>query len=333
MNKILKQFITYFTLFLIASIIFFNFSYDSKATDYSAAPNPIVDTLTLNANPGPANNGGSPGWAMFLNLIAGTQNIIVTQMSTASNAPASGPFTVEVFTRSGTALGGPVGSGPGSSPAGWTSLGVVPVVQGSTANGISLIFNLPPISILAGDTVGVALQFTGAGPRYFGTGTPPLEVYSDANLTLITGDGRSAPFTPTGSFFSSRALCGVIRYVVDAAPPPVPQYYNYDEEGTANSFPFNQGPGKRIQTLLKPGDFNQPSGAPSGNITHFYCRITTYGLGPATYSGFNIKFGQTTDLVLPASFITLTDTVYKSNKCYLDSSSMDVAGFYIRHSL
>ncbi|MFC2092940.1 Omp28-related outer membrane protein [Bacteroidota bacterium] len=89
-----------------------------------------------------------------------------------------------------------------------------------------------------------------------------------------------------------------------------PQYYNYNEEGTANSFPFNQGPGKRIQTLIKPGDFNQPNSAPSGNITHFYCRITTYGLGPATYSGFNIKFGQTTALVLPSSFITLTDTVY-----------------------
>ena len=322
MNKILKQFITYFTLFLIASIIFFNFSYDSKATNYSAVPNPnTVDTLTLNANPGPTNNGGSPSWAMFFNLIAGSSNLNVTRMTTASNAAASGSFTVEVFTRSGTALGGPVGSGPGSSTVGWTSLGIVSVTQGSTANGISLPFMLPTILVPAGDTVGVALQFIGAGPRYFGSGTPPLEVYSDANLTLITGDARSTPFTPTGSFFSSRALCGEISYVVDAAPPPVPQYYNYDEEGTANSFPFNQGPGKRIQTLLKPGDFNQPSGAPSGFITHFYCRITTQGLGPATYSGFNIKFGQTTDLVLPASFITLTDTVYYRSSVELTAAA------------
>jgi hypothetical protein len=31
---------------------------------------------------------------------------------------------------------------------------------------------------------------------------------------VITGDGRSAPFTPTGSWFSSRALTGVVRYVI-----------------------------------------------------------------------------------------------------------------------
>ena len=100
-----------------------------------------------------------------------------------------------------------------------------------------------------------------------------------------------------------------------------PQYYNYDENGTANSFPFNQGPGKRIQTLIKPGDFNTPNSAPSGHITHFYCRITTYGLGPATYSGFNIKFGQTTALVLPSSFITLTDTVYYRSSVTLTAAA------------
>ncbi|MCX6164668.1 MAG: T9SS type A sorting domain-containing protein, partial [Ignavibacteriae bacterium] len=119
-----------------------------------------------------------------------------------------------VFTRSGTAVGGPVGVGPGSSTAGWTSLGIFPAVQGSTASGVSLVFMLPPISVLAGDTVGVAIKFTGAGPRYVGTGSPPYSVYSDSNLTLITGDGRSAPFTTTGSWFASRAMVGVIRYVV-----------------------------------------------------------------------------------------------------------------------
>ncbi|MDZ7626650.1 MAG: hypothetical protein U5J96_19645 [Ignavibacteriaceae bacterium] len=61
------------------------------------------------------------------------------------------------------------------------------------------------------------MVFTGAGPRYFGTGTPPYEVYSNTGLTLVTGDGRSAPFTPTGSFFSSRALVGEVHY--DAVVP------------------------------------------------------------------------------------------------------------------
>lgn len=206
----IKRLKVYFAFIVIASLISFSGGYQ---TDYSLSMLPL-DTITLPANPGPSNNGGSTGWAMFLDLIAGTNNITVTQMSTGSTAAASASFSVEVFTRTGTSLGGPVGVGPGSSTAGWTSLGTVPVIQGPTASGVSLIFSLPPITVAAGDTVGVAIKFTGAGPRYVGTGSPPYSVYSDSNLTLITGDGRSAPFTPTGSFFASRAMVGVIRYVV-----------------------------------------------------------------------------------------------------------------------
>jgi photosystem II stability/assembly factor-like uncharacterized protein len=190
-----------------------------KSTFVFPGDNILADTMTLNANPGPSNNGGSPAWAMLLNLVAHNNNVIVTQMSTANTGGANATFSVEIFTRVGNALGGPVGSGPGSSTAGWTSLGSVPAVQGSTANGISLIFNIPPIMVQAHDTVGVAIQFSIVGPRYYGTGSPPLENYSDTNLTLITGDARSAPFTPTGSWFSSRALCGVIRYVVESTLP------------------------------------------------------------------------------------------------------------------
>jgi len=167
------------------------------------------DPFVLFANPGPANNGGSANWGMFLNLIAApTYQVTISAMTTASTAAASASFSVEFFVRQGNALGGPVGSGPGSSPAGWTSLGSVPVTQGAVSSGVSLLFATPVITINPGDTAGVAMVFTGAGPRYFGTGTPPLEVYTNTGLTLVTGDGRSAPFTPTGSWFSSRALVG-----------------------------------------------------------------------------------------------------------------------------
>jgi hypothetical protein len=211
----LKYFVAFLALILVASIISFNGSYNSKTMNNPSVPNlNMIDTFTLTANPNSPNNGGSSGWAMFFDLIAGTQNITVTQMSTANTAAASASFNVEVFIRSGTALGGPVSSGPGSSSVGWTSLGTVTVVQGATSNGISLIFTLPSISVPAGDTVGVALLFTSAGPRYYGTGSPAYTVSSDTNLTLITGDARSAPFTTSGSWFASRALTGVIRYVI-----------------------------------------------------------------------------------------------------------------------
>ncbi len=179
-----------------------------------------ADTITLPANPGPSNNGGATNYAVFLDLIAGPNDVIVTQVSSGNTGGAGANFTVEVLVRTGTALGGPVGSGPGSSLAGWTSLDTVPAVQGAAANGVSLLFSIPPILVPAGDTVGVALRFFGVGPRYFGTGTPPYSTYSDTNISLITGDSRSTPFLPSGSFFASRALTGEIRYVVAAPPPP-----------------------------------------------------------------------------------------------------------------
>jgi hypothetical protein len=165
-------------------------------------------TLPTNAA---ANNGGSPGWAFFTDFSAGACDSVITHMTTASAAAANAAFTVEVFTRDGSGLGGPVAAGPGSSPVGWTSLGVANATQGAAANGISLLIDIPDIKVRAGSTVGVAFQFGVAGPRYFGTGTPPLQIFNDGNLSITTGDGRSAPFTATGSFFTSRGHVGEFR--------------------------------------------------------------------------------------------------------------------------
>jgi hypothetical protein len=179
--------------------------------------NPDSQCTPIVAHPS-ANNGGSSGWAIFFDFEAiGGNDLFVTELSTASTAAANAGFTVEVFTRAGSGLGGPVNAGPGSSPAGWTSLGMAPATQGPVASQISLRIDIPDIFVPGGEVVGVALRFTGAGPRYFGTGTPPYSVFSDAELELTTGDSRSAPFTPTGSFFTSRALAGDVCY--ELAPP------------------------------------------------------------------------------------------------------------------
>ncbi len=47
----------------------------------------------LIANPPPANNGGSPGWAIFQDLIAGPGGVTITGMTTASTALAGAGFT------------------------------------------------------------------------------------------------------------------------------------------------------------------------------------------------------------------------------------------------
>ena len=178
----------------------------------------LVFAQTLNAHPGPANNGGSPNWAMFFDLSASGTALNVTSLRTASTAAAGANFSVEIFTRAGTALGGPVATGPGSSSAGWTSLGTAVATQGGTSSGVSLDIDIPDIFVANGSTVGVAMRFTTAGPRYFGTGTPPHENYTDGTLTLVTGEARSAPFTTGGSWFSSRALVGSVTY--QAVPEP-----------------------------------------------------------------------------------------------------------------
>lgn len=167
---------------------------------------------TLNAHPS-ANNGGSSGWAIFMDFQSLAGNLIVTHIQTATTAAAGATFDIETFVRAGSALGGPVGTGPGSSPAGWTSLGIVQGTQGPLGSGISEQIDIPDIFIPAGSVVGVAFRVTVAGPRYFGTGTPPYSVFSDGILQLTTGDSRSAPFTTGGSFFSSRALAGSVTYI------------------------------------------------------------------------------------------------------------------------
>ncbi len=157
------------------------------------------------------NNGGSPTWGMFMDLIGGSQDIDIVGMSTASTALANAGFTVQLYTYQGNVLGFGQG-GPGSDPTGWTDMGTVAVTQGAVDNGISLVFTTPTITIPAGDTIGVAMVFIDIGPRYFGSGAPPYTEVSDANLTLVTGDSRQMPFTPSGTFFTSRALCGEIDY-------------------------------------------------------------------------------------------------------------------------
>lgn len=176
-----------------------------------------ADILVANTT---ANNGGSSGWAMFFNLTSLGPDLTITELTSFSAATAGGAFTVEILVRPGSALGGPVGTGPGSSPAGWTSLGTAAATQGPASSGLSLPIDIPDIFVGAGSTVGVAMRFTSAGPRYFGTGSPPLQVFSDANLQLTTGDVRSAPFTTGGSFFSSRGLAGSLTYTVSAIPEP-----------------------------------------------------------------------------------------------------------------
>jgi hypothetical protein len=96
-----------------------------------------------------------------------------------------------------------------------------------------------------------------------------------------------------------------------------PQYFNYNTTGSANSFPFNIAGGKDVQLLYLPGDFNQPTPAPAGNITSISFRIhDSYPLGPWTYTDLTIKLGQSSITSFdPGTFYagSLTTVYYRAS--------------------
>jgi hypothetical protein len=108
----------------------------------------------------------------------------------------------------------------------------------------------------------------------------------------------------------------VLMFVLSAfISAQTPQFYNYNNGTSYNSFPLNAAAGKMIQTLIAPGEFNQPTPITAGNITKFYVRISTgYPLGPATYTSFKLLFSQSTITTLPASlYAGPWDTVYQAS--------------------
>lgn len=242
-------------------------------------------SAVLNASPGPSDNGNSAGAALLFDLEAST-GVVITGFSTASSALPGATYQVTVHTRPGTALGGPVSTGPGSSPNGWRNLGSFTVTQGS--GEVSLPIALPSIAIGAGQTLGVAVVFpVGLSVRYVGVGTPPILTFSDGSLTLRSGDARSAPFTTVGDFFSSRTLVGSIEYrladpTLNANPGPT------NNSGLVNSamfFNLQSDTGAVLQglttaTASPPGtlfliDVYTRQGTALGNVP---------GAGPATSS-------------------------------------------------
>jgi len=102
-----------------------------------------------------------------------------------------------------------------------------------------------------------------------------------------------------------------------------PQHFNYDTQGSSNSFPFNIALGKQIQLLYLPGDFNQPSPAPAGNITALYFKMYA-NLGPYNYTNLVIKMGQSsiTEFAPGGWYTGQLDTVYSNASVSLSGTAL-----------
>ncbi|MCE1165724.1 MAG: T9SS type A sorting domain-containing protein [Bacteroidetes bacterium] len=90
-----------------------------------------------------------------------------------------------------------------------------------------------------------------------------------------------------------------------------PQYYNLNTGTSSNSFPFNMAGGKAVNTLILPGEINQPTPVPSGMmITKIYFRHS--GTGTRVYTNLHILLAQDTitNLTSGAFYSGTYDTVY-----------------------
>lgn len=108
--------------------------------------------------------------------------------------------------------------------------------------------------------------------------------------------------------------------ISNSAKAQTPQHYNYNFVQFGNAFPFNVAMGKKVQFLFRPGDFNQPSPAPSGHISSVSFLIHLV-LGPFTYSDFTIRMGRT-DIIDFSSGVFYSgplDTVYHRASVVLSS--------------
>jgi GEVED domain-containing protein/putative BNR repeat neuraminidase len=82
---------------------------------------------------------------------------------------------------------------------------------------------------------------------------------------------------------------------------PNPQFYNYATSVGSNAFPFGIAAGKRVQWLVRAGEFNQPSGATQGDITtvSFYMATTV----STTFTNLTIRMAQDTITTLPTGVL------------------------------
>ena len=91
-----------------------------------------------------------------------------------------------------------------------------------------------------------------------------------------------------------------------------PQYYNDENVGSGNTFPFGQTNGKAVEWLILAGEINKPSPIPAGNqITDVYFFLYETD-GSRTYTDLTIKMAQDdiTTLTSGQFYAGSWDTVY-----------------------
>ena len=158
-------------------------------------------------------NNNSPGGAVYFDLNAVSAltvtelDINVHRTAVDTNGIGGQNVTVDVFTRTGTAIGFQ------QTTNGWTL--VASGVAVSAARDSATLVNISDFTLAAGIT-GVAITNADYNTAYT-EGTGSNQVYSNADLTLTAGSANNEAFS--GSVFSPRVWNGTIRYASVAVVP------------------------------------------------------------------------------------------------------------------
>jgi hypothetical protein len=181
---------------------------------------PLVATFALAApaaavtlsTPLTAGNGQS---GIMFDIVAGANALTITGGAVSLD---SGAWTIEIYTRPGTMVGN-LGS------AGWTLLSSLSGVSGG-GDGSQTLIDFADFGMAAGSTTGLYITGTVGGTSIVnytnGTSVGGV-VASDANLSILSGYGRSYAF---GADFSPRNFNGSLTYILGeggGGSPGVPE--------------------------------------------------------------------------------------------------------------
>lgn len=172
----------------------------------SSAPMGAAILSTLFA----ANNGGSLGGAVYFDLTTFGNSIEITGLTL--NTAETVPFTLSVYTKSGTAAGSQ------TNPLAWT-LAATGAGTGLGLNNATPVTLLTSILLAPSSTYGIALDLGPTAGHDYTNGNGSNQSYSNADLALSFGSATNVAFT--GFVFSPRVWNGSIEYdVVTANPEP-----------------------------------------------------------------------------------------------------------------
>jgi len=149
-----------------------------------------------------ANNGGAANWSILFD-VANNSTAPISIVEFMELLDAAGTGTCSVYTTPGTAAGNELNA------AAWTLVSTGPL--GGTGAGLQSIPLMTPIVLAPGQSIGVAINCTGAGPDYYnGTGGACAPV-TNGDVTITGIASSSALFA--GAVFSPRCFIGSVLYL------------------------------------------------------------------------------------------------------------------------